>query len=276
MTAPRTCSRIAAAWLAALATVGASAWAQTGAVVSAQKSDEELAKAALNPVAAMISLPIQYNYDEKIGLQEAGRKNYLNVMPVIPFSIGQDWNLISRTIVPLIDVDGGAVSQSGVGDITQSFFFSPKAPTAGGWTWGAGPVLLLPTASNKALGADKWGLGPTAVLLKQEHGWTYGALANHIWSVGGSGSSDISATFLQPFLQYTTKGLTTYGVNTESIYDWEAKVWTVPIHLLASQFFKLGEQRLTLQLGARYWAHGPDAGAHGWGARVNLTLLFPK
>jgi len=271
---------IAAALFAALAIAGADARAQTGSGVASQSdSDAEVAKAALNPIAAMISLPLQYNYDRNIGPQEAGHRHLLNVQPVIPFSLGQDWNLISRTIVPLIDQDDvvpGTGGQSGIGDITQSLFFSPKKASADGWIWGVGPVIYLPTASDDLLGADKWGLGPTAVFLKQEHGWTYGALVNHLWSVGGSGSSDINSTFLQPFLQYTTNTLTTFGVNTESTYDWESRKWSVPIQFLVSQFFRIGDQRLSLQAGARYWAEGPDSGPHGWGARVQLTFLFPK
>jgi hypothetical protein len=262
---------IAATWIAALAVASAPALAQ--------KSDEEIAKAAQNPIAAMVSLPLQYNYDSDIGRQETGHKHYLNIQPVIPFSIGQDWNLISRTILPVIDqqdIVAGLGSQSGIGDITQSLFFSPKEPTAGGWIWGAGPVLLLPTASDDLLGADKWGLGPTAVFLKQEHGWTYGALVNHIWSVGGAGRTDISSTFLQPFLSYTTKSHTTFAVNSESTYNWKTEDWAVPVHLIVRQLVKVGDQRLQLEAGARYWATTPDSGAHGWGARVTVTFLFPK
>jgi len=260
---------IAAALFAALAIAGADA--------AAQKTEEELALAAQNPVAAMVSMPIQYNYDQKIGPREEAHNNYLHIQPVIPFSINNDWNLISRTIIPVIDLDlGGAFgSQRGMGDITQSLFFSPKKPTADGWIWGAGPVILLPTATNE-LGADKWGFGPTAVFLKQEHGWTYGALMNHIWSAGGSGRATISNTFLQPFLTYTTKTHTSFTVQTESSYDWNRDQWSVPIHLLVAQVFKVGEQAMQFQVGARYWAVSPDAGAHGWGARATLTLLFPR
>jgi hypothetical protein len=262
---------IAAAWLAALAVASAAAWAQ--------QSEEEIALAAQNPVAAMVSLPLQYNYDQNIGPREDGHKNYVNVQPVIPFSLNEDWNLISRTIVPVVwqtDLFPGAGSQSGIGDITQSFFFSPKKPTADGWIWGVGPVIYLPTASDDLLGVDKWGLGPTGVFLKQEHGWTYGVLANHIWSTSGSGRADINNTFLQPFLTYTTKSFTTFAVNSESTYNWETENWSVPINLMVSQLLKVGEQRLQLQAGARYWADSPDSGPHGWGARFTVTFLFPK
>jgi hypothetical protein len=247
----------------------------------AAADDAELAKQSQNPIAALISLPLQLNYDENIGPDERGEKWLLNVQPVIPFSIGADWNLISRTIVPLVsqqDVAPGAGTDSGVGDITQSLFFSPKKPTAGGWVWGAGPVLLLPTGSEDRLTAEKWGLGPTAVVLKQENGWTYGALANHIWSVAGDNDRhDISATFLQPFLSYTTKTFTSFTVNTESTYDWKAKEWSVPINLMVTQMLRVGNQPLTIQGGARYWADSPEgAGPKGWGFRLALTFLFPK
>lgn len=242
--------------------------------------DAELAKQTQNPIAALISLPLQYNYDADIGPLKQGEKSLLNVQPVIPFSIGTDWNLISRTIVPLIsqkDITPGAGTQSGVGDITQSLFFSPKKPTASGWIWGAGPVFLLPTGSND-LTADKWGAGPTAVFLKQDSGWTYGALANHIWSFAGSDRRrDISNTFLQPFLSYTTRTYTTFGINTESTYDWKSDKWSVPINLSVTQLLKLGGQPMTLSAGARYWADSPDGvGPKGWGLRLAVTFLFPK
>jgi len=246
---------------------------------SAQKTEEEIALAAQNPVAAMVSVPMQYNYDQNIGPRETGHKNYVNVQPVVPFSLNEDWNLISRTIVPVVwqaDIFPRSGSQSGIGDTTQSFFFSPKKPTADGWIYGVGPVIYLPTATNDLLGADKWGLGPTAVFLKQEHGWTYGALLNHIWSVGGSGRADISNTYLQPFLTYTTKSFTSFSVNSESTYNWKTEQWSVPINLMVSQLLKVGEQRVQLQGGARYWATTPETGAHGWGARFTVTLLFPK
>jgi hypothetical protein len=262
---------IAATLFAALAIAGADA--------RAQKTEAEIALAAQNPVAAMISVPLQYNYDQKFGPQEDGHKNYVNVQPVIPISLNEDWNVISRTIMPVIwqsDVFPGAGSQSGIGDITQSFFFSPKKPTADGWIWGAGPVMYFPTASNDLLGVDKWGLGPTGVILKQADGWTYGILANHLWSVGGSGTADISNTFLQPFLTYTMQTHTSFTVNSESTYNWETEKWSVPINLMVSQLVKVGQQRLQLQAGARYWATNIDAGAHGWGFRFTVTFLFPQ
>jgi hypothetical protein len=170
----------------------------------------------------------------------------------------------------------GATDQTGMGDIVQSFFFSPKQPTRGGVIWGVGPVLLLPTATDDMLGAEKFGLGPTFVALKQSKGWTYGLLANHIWSVAGEGArADVSASFLQPFCSYTTKTFTTIGATTESTYDWKTNQWTVPIIGYVSQLLRIGGQPVSIQLGGKYYAEGPR-GTPDWGLRLNVTLLFPK
>jgi hypothetical protein len=240
----------------------------------------ELAKKLANPIASLISVPLQYNYDKYGGANDGASVSRLNVQPVIPFSLNEDWNLITRTILPLLDQRGfpaAATNESGLGDTTSSLFFSPKAPTSGGWIWGAGPVFLLPTATQDVLGAEKWGLGPTGVILRQTGPWTVGMLANHIWSVGGDANrADVNATFLQPFMAYTTKTHTTFSVNTESTYDWKNQQWAVPFNLQAAQVFKIGNQALQFMVGARYWADAPDDGPKGWGWRAQLTFIFPR
>jgi hypothetical protein len=243
-----------------------------------QDDDAELAKQLSNPVAALVSVPFQNNFEFGGGPNNNGFRYTLNFQPVIPISLTTNWNLISRTIFPFISQDNmvGHSSQTGLGDITQSLFFSPKQPTSGGWIWGAGPALLLPTATDDALGTGKFGLGPTAVLLKQENGWTYGALVNHIWSVAGTSvRDDVNSTFLQPFLSYTTKKQTTFTLNTESTYDWEHSQWTVPINLMAAQLVKLGKTPVQFQIGGKYYAQGPSS-APEWGIRFSIILLFPK
>ena len=246
--------------------------------VAAGDAAAELAKKLSNPVAALISVPFQNNFDFGAGPGGDGFQYKLNIQPVIPITLNEDWNLISRTILPYVYQENifGKTSQSGLSDTVQSFFFSPKAPTAGGWIWGAGPVLLLPTATDDLLGTEKWGAGPTAVLLKQQHGWTYGALANHLWSFAGEDArADVNATFLQPFVSFSTKKQTTFALNTESTYDWENSQWTVPVNVVVSQLVKVGKLPVQFSLGGRYYAEKP-ADDPDWGLRFAVTFLFPK
>jgi hypothetical protein len=243
---------------------------------SQASAEAELAKKLQNPVASLISVPIQNNWDFGIGPANA-MKYTANVQPVIPLSISTDWNLIIRTILPVIYAESpvaGGADHSGLGDITQSFFFSPKAPV-GGWILAAGPVVFWPTATDSALGAGQWGAGPTVLALQQKNGWTYGVLANHIWSYTGWGKTEVNSTYLQPFVSFTTKTFTTFGLNTESTYNWQASQWTVPIIPSISQLLKISKMPIQLQLGVKYYAEKPNGGPD-WGLRFAVTLLFPK
>lgn len=259
--------------------VGTTHTAATSAPAAEADQAAELAKKLNNPISSLISVPFQSNWDFRLG-DGSGQRFTLNIQPVVPISLSEHWNLIVRTIVPVIDQNGafgpGSGSQSGLGNTTQSFFLSPKEPGPGGITWGLGPVGYYPTATDRLLGPEKWGLGPTFVALVQPGGWTIGMLANQIWSVGGDNNEqNISATFLQPFIVYTTKTHTSFALNTESTYDWETSQWTVPINLMVQQVFKIGRQPMALQLGWRYYAESPSGGPE-WGIRVNFTLLFPE
>lgn len=238
----------------------------------------ELAKKLANPVASLISVPFQYNYDENFGPDERGEKSVLNIQPVWPFSLNEEWNLITRTIIPLVDQKDipPGTDESGLGDILQSFFFSPKEPV-NGWILAVGPVMLYPSASDELLGGRKWGAGPTALALKQANGWTGGVLANHVESFAGEGDrAYISSTLLQPFLSYITKTKTTLGINSESTYDWNNGEWAVPVNATVAQLLKVGPRIVQLQVGARYWAESPDGGPEDFGYRASLTFLFPK
>jgi hypothetical protein len=245
---------------------------------TAPDESAELAKKLQNPVADLISVPFQSNFEWGAGQKSEGFRYLMNVQPVIPISISEDWNIISRTIVPIIHQTDtfGPTTQDGIGDILQSLFFSPKAPGAGGIIWGVGPALQFPSASDDLIGTGKFGLGPTAVALRQSSGWTYGVLANHVWSVAGDDErAHVSQTFLQPFLAYTTKTYTTFGVQTESTYDWANTKWTVPLIAPVSQVIKIAGQPISLQLAPKWYAEGPT-GAPDWGLRFAVILLFPK
>ncbi|MCY2958987.1 MAG: transporter [Planctomycetota bacterium] len=246
---------------------------------SSGQDAKALAEKLSNPIASLISVPFQFNFDSDIGPGDRGDRAVLNIQPVVPFELNEDWNLISRTILPLISQDDvvPGTDQSGTGDIVQSLFFSPKAPTASGWIWGAGPVFLIPTASDDLLGSEKWGVGPTAVFLKQQSGWTYGALMNHLWSVAGEEErADVNATFVQPFVSRTTANAWTYALNTETTYDWESEEWSIPVNLVISKLIRLGSQHISIGAGLRYWADSAPNGPEGFGFRFIITPLFPK
>ena len=171
----------------------------------AHVADADLAKQLDDPVASLISVPFQFNYDRNFGSGN-GHRLLLNFQPVIPFGLSANWNLISRTIVPLVrqdDIAGSSGSQSEPGDITRSLFPPPVIPGLAGIIWRVGPAFLILTAADDLLGDEKWDVGPTGVALWQSGSWTAEMLANHIWSVAGkSDRLDVSATFLQPLLAY--------------------------------------------------------------------------
>ncbi len=240
-------------------------------------ADQELAKKLANPISSLISVPFQSNYDCCFGPKDSYRYT-LNIQPVIPLSLNEDWNLIVRTIIPVVYQQAPAAdfdNRFGLSDTEQSFFFSP-AQSVDGITWGLGPVFLWPTATNSELGTGKWGAGPTGVVLKQHGGWTYGALANHIWSYAGHSDRDaVNQSFIQPFLTYTFPDTTALNLSSESSYDWTSEQWTVPINAGISKVFRFGEQRVSIGASARYYAEAPSDGPK-WGARFVTTFLFPE
>jgi hypothetical protein len=254
------------------------AFAQSNGAPNGASDGADLAKKLSNPVASLISVPLQFNSNDGYG-DGSGQQSYVNIQPVIPISISPDWNVISRTILPLVEQEDlvfGSGKQRGVGNILQSFFFSPKLPTANGLIWGVGPVFQIPTATDD-IAPDQWGAGITGVALKQSGPWTVGGLANHVWSVSGNNEyGDLSASFLQPFVAYTTPKATSFTLNSESTYNWTTEQWSVPINFLVAQIVKLGKQPVQLGLGTRYWVEAPEGGPEGWGLRAQVTFLFPK
>lgn len=243
------------------------------------QGDAELAQELTNPLADLMTIPIQMNFDRKIGPVDDGTKVTTNVQPVIPFQVNEDWNLITRTIVPIIhqsDVFPGAGSQSGLGDINLSLFLSRKKSTAGGLIWGAGAAMLLPTGTDPLLSAEKWGIGPTGVVLALRGPWTVGVLSNHVWSFAGDDSrQDISNTFLQPFAAYTWPSAWTVSVQSETSYNWEAKQSSVPLNFAFAKLVRFGKLPVSLQGGVGYWLKSPDNGPEGVRFRLQANIVLP-
>lgn len=243
-----------------------------------QDDPAALAKKLSNPVSSLISLPFQSNWDFGMGANGDGFRQTLNVQPVIPITLNKDWNLISRTIIPIIgqkDVVADGSSQFGLGDITQAFFFSPNKTDP--VIWAVGPQMMIPTATNQYLGSKKFSLGPTFLILKQQGPWSVGALAGHFWSVAGSDTRpSVSLTNLQPFVSYSTKTAWTYTLNTESTYDWKAKQWNIPLHLSVAKLVRFGKQPVSIGGTVRCWAESSATGPEGCGFRLTVTPLFPR
>lgn len=241
-------------------------------------SHEALAKKLQNPVAELISVPFQNNFEHGLGREGKGYRYTLKVQPVVPFSLNADWNFIFRPIIPFIKQHEviGKTHQSGLGDVAIEPFLSPKKPGPGGILWGVGPVLSFPTASNDRLGSEKYTVGPNAVVLKQSGPWTAGILANYSCSYAGSDTrEDISATYLQPFFSHTTKKGFTISTSSESTYDWKTEQWTVPVIVGVSQVLPIFKQLTSIGISGIYYAKAPSAGPD-WGIRASVTLLFPE
>jgi len=236
----------------------------------------ELAKKLANPIASLISVPFQNNTFYGIGPLK-GTQNIMNFQPVIPFTLTENLNLITRYIIPIAtqyDITGENTSQSGLSDATVSAFLSPSH-TKNGLTWGVGPAFLIPTATNTYLGTGKFGIGPTAVILKQANGFTYGALLNQIWSVAGqSDRPDISQLFVQPFFTYNWKSGAGIGIVGSITQDWESKTNVSTITLPLSGITKFGKQIIQLAVGPQIPISGPNKADFGW--RAQLVLIFPK
>jgi hypothetical protein len=241
-------------------------------------SAEDLAKKLSNPVASLISVPFQNNTDVGIGPNN-GSKNTLNFQPVIPISLSPKLNLISRFIIPVVsqhNITGEDTSQFGLADAVVSAWFSP-AEAKNGFIWGVGPVFLLPIATDDLLGTKKWGIGPTALVLKQFHGWTMGALVNQIWSFAGDADrSDVSQMFIQPFMSYNWKSGAGLGLNAEITQNWISSATTAFINPTISGVTKLGKQIVSLAIGPRIQVAAPDGSKADFGVRAAMTFVFPK
>jgi len=248
--------------------------------VRAQEADHELVQKLNNPVSDLVSVPFQFNWDNGVGPQDDTRF-IMNLQPVVPFSLSEEWSLIGRWIMPVVSqpmLSPGGGTAFGMGDIVASAFFSPKKSS--GITWGLGPVVSLPTTTNPLLGSGKWSAGPTGVILKQQGPWTVGALVNHLWSFADTGDPErdaVNQTLLQPFLAYSTKAAVTYTLNSESTANWEAasgEQWTVPIQLVVSKVTRFGPFPFSIGGGVGWYAESPTGGPD-WKLRTVFTVLLP-
>ena len=251
-----------------------------GGAALAQDDSRALAEELVNPLAALISVPFFGNYNGEVGTEREGSQWFVNIQPVVPIKLNPDWYLISRTILPVMFSQNGLFrgsgSQSGLRDTTEGLYFSPSR-TFNGFTLGAGPIFLLPTATDELLGAGKWGAGPTGVVVWQGNGWTVGVLAWHNWSFAGEADrADVNETFLQPVIAYTTSQAWTFTLQGEDTYNWETGEWLAPVNFLVSKIVKVGGQPVSIVGGVRYWMDSPDTGPHGFGGRLGMTFLFPK
>lgn len=241
---------------------------------------DEISEKLANPVANLISFPIQYNYDANTGVEEDGDRLTINVQPVIPIDLGKDWLLITRTILPIIYQDDvvpdGGNSQFGLGDALAALYFSPKNSGVPHVTFGFGPEILVPTGTNDSLGSEKWAVGPAFIGLYQRTPWTIGALGYHIWSFAGDGDREyVSQSYVQPFVSYGF-GHGWQGVmQLEASYDWHDSDWTIPFSAGASKVVQFGKLPVSFGLQGRYWLARPD-GAPEYGVRFVTTFVFPE
>ena len=259
------------------------ALACAGSVVHAEPSEGELAKLAQNPVGNLISVPFQNNTNLNYGPLKK-TQNILNIQPVIPIDVSPDWNVITRTIVPVVSQPAlfeGDSRVNGIGPTAFSAFLSPANPK-GGVIWGAGPIVQIPTTSDSALGSYRWGMGPSFVILHLAKGdpWVYGFLVNNVWSVGTGAGGAYNNFLLQPFINYNFPEheglyLTSSPIMTA---DWRAdnsNKWTVPLGGGIGKIFHLGRLPVNTQISAYYNLIKPEFGPN-WQIRAQVQLMFPK
>ncbi len=274
-------SRRAMVRVAAALLLGAAFQAHATAAAPASEDDTtKLAKMTQNPVADLISVPFQNNFNFNAGSKE--RTLYvLNVQPVVPFKLTEHWNLITRTIMPVINQPSlfpGAESEFGLGDINPTLFFSPAKP--GSLIWGVGPTMTLPTASDSILGSGKWTAGPAAVGLFMQDKWVYGALVSQQWSFAGWGDHNVNQLLIQPFVNYNLPNgwyVTSAPIMTANFASTSDNHWTVPIGGGGGKLWRVGKVGLPVntQLQSFFNAEKPDFGPD-WQLRFQLQFLFPR
>lgn len=247
----------------------------TGGVKSSG-SASQLAAKLTNPVADLISVPIQFNSYRGLGEDGQGTAQDLVIQPVVPLSLNKDWNYILRPVLTLgaqNNVDG--FSGAGAGPVVIETFLSPN--TNSKFIWGVGPIISTPALSGNEFGTRQTGAGVSAVGLYMSQPWTVGLLAYRTWSVGGS---DVAGTanniYWQPFVSYVTRDAWTFSLNTQSSFNWDSRRSQNPLNATISKLVHVGKMPMSLSVGARYFLSSVPGGPSGWGIRAGVTLLFPK
>jgi hypothetical protein len=246
-----------------------------GIIDAGENRVAELARAVQNPVSSLISLPFQNNTSFEFGPREK-TQNVLNVQPVIPFDLSENWSLITRTILPIVSQPSFAPGQgreNGLGNTLFTSFLSPKQN--GRLLWGAGPAVQIPTSTDDQIAPDEWAAGPSIVLLTMPGRWVIGSLFSNIWNL--SGDEDINFFTWQYFVNYNFDGgwyLTSSPIITA---NWEADdEWTVPVGGGFGRVFSMGRQPMNASFQAFYNLEKPDDIGADWSVRLQLQLLFPK
>jgi hypothetical protein len=240
------------------------------------KADADLAKASQNPVANLVSLPLQYNYYTAGGLGSTSEL-VLNVQPVVPLPIGEKFLIVSRTIVPFTNIPlPDSTRRGGIADIQEQAYVTPTKP--GKLTWGLGPVFSFPTATNNVLRTGQWGLGPTAVALVMPGPWVIGTLVNNIWRIGGAAHGRVLNSFTaQPFINLNLPhawALSTAPLITSNWSAQRSQRWTVPLGMGFSKITHVGEQPMNLII--QYYHnlnHPATAGSEQM--RFQASVLWP-
>ncbi|NMP17498.1 hypothetical protein [Thalassotalea sp. Y01] len=240
--------------------------AMTAILAATAQADDNVSASQdlLNPLTQAITVPVLF---------ESGTDsdhNIVSLQPIVPFELNDDWNIITRTIAPITDSGG----EQGIGDISQSILFSPKEATDDGWFWGAGPYVQFDTASHEELSSGGEAVGASAVALKMDGAWMYGALVTQAYSANGSMGEEFSVATVQSWVDYTTTDGITYEVMTEATYDWQQEDWAVPVAFTVNKYMVVGSQPMIIGAGVEHWVKTTDTSLSGTSLNLNLYLLF--
>jgi len=248
----------------------------TKPAATAPMSNEQMAKQLANPIANMISMPLQWSYSGKMGADQKGSNQTLLLQPVAPINLGGGDLFVVRPILAGVSLNNiNGFSDYGVANITLESFYAPK--TGSSWIWGVGPYVTAPINNSGNFGSLQTGVGVTGVVLNRDGPWTYGLLGYRSWSAGGNAAYGTQNNLYgQPFLAYTTKSAWTFSTNMQALYNYDTGRTSNPLYVGASKLEVFGKQPVQFSLGATYYVDSTPQGPQGWGARATVTFVFPE